>query len=235
MIRDWRIIGVRRAQMVSRHNINPETDSLPLVYDYLLSGNCFKVRLLLYQLGIAYRRVHLDILRGESRTPEMLRINPVGRLPLVRLRSGDYLVESHAILFWFGQDSHLYPDDSWKRAKIWQWLCFEQHHLEPNLGTVRYWRHLQGKTRQELGVLHDTKVEAGYQGLTFLENHLTGRHFLVGDSYTLADLSLFAYTHVAEEGGFELSRFPNVMGWLDRVRQQPDWFPMEQDPPPIER
>ena len=201
------------------------------LYDYLPSGNGYKVRLVLKQLGIPYRLVELDIKRGETRTPEFLAKNPNGRIPLLEIPSENggapvCLAESHAIISYLAEGSQLVPADRLDRARMWHWLCFEQYNLEPNLGTVRFWLVSLRKSPQELGEKLTEKVDKGHQALAVLERGLTGRRFLVGDRYSLADIGLYAYTHVAPEGGFSLEAYPNVRAWLDRVAAQPGHEPI---------
>ena len=196
------------------------------LYDYLPSGNGYKVRLVLKQLGIPYRLVEVDIKKGLTRTPEFLARNPNGRIPLLQIEGQGYLSESHAIIWYLAEGSRLVPTDRLQRAQLWQWLSFEQYNLEPNIGTVRFWLHSLGKTPAELGEKLKEKVEKGYQALEVLERGLTDREFLVGGQYSLADISLYAYTHVAEEGDFSLARFPAIRAWLKRVAQQPAYEPI---------
>jgi len=196
------------------------------LYDYLPSGNGYKVRLVLKQLGIAYRLVEVDIKKGLTRKPEFLARNPNGRIPLLEIEGKGYLSESHAIMWYLAEDSRLVPTDRLQRAQLWQWLSFEQYNLEPNVGTVRFWLHSLAKTPAELGEKLADKVDKGYQALEVLEKGLTNRQFLVGDHYSLADISLYAYTHVAEEGKFSLDRFPSIRSWIRRVSDQPGYEPI---------
>lgn len=196
------------------------------LYDYLPSGNGYKVRLVLKQLGIPYRLIQVDIKKGLTRTPEFLAKNPNGRIPLLGIEGQGFLSESHAIIWYLAEGSRLVPTDRLQRAQLWQWLSFEQYNLEPNIGTVRFWLRSLGKTEAELGEKLTDKVDRGYQALEVLNEGLNGRNFLVGDRYSLADISLYAYTHVAEEGGFSLARFPAIREWLGRVTAQPGYAPI---------
>src|SRR5688572_24931953 len=201
------------------------------LYDYLPSGNGYKVRLVLKQLGIPYRLVELDIKRGETRTPEFLAKNANGRIPLLEISSANggapvWLAESHAIISYLAEGSKLVPTDRLDRARMWHWLCFEQYNLEPNLGTVRFWLVSLRKSPQELGEKLTEKLDKGHQALAVLERGLTGRRFLVGERYSLADIGLYAYTHVAPEGGFPLDAYPNVRAWMARVASQPGYEPI---------
>jgi glutathione S-transferase len=198
------------------------------LYDYLPSGNGYKVRLVLKQLGIPYRIVTLDITKGESRTPEFLLKNANGRIPLLEIEGQGYLPESHAIMWYLAEGSRLVPSDRLERARVWQWLCFEQYNLEPNVATVRFWLHSLKKTPAELGERLTEKVEKGYQALAVLDKALEGKQFLVGGSYSLADIGLYAYTHVAEEGGFSLGKYAGIRAWLKRVASQPGHAPITE-------
>ncbi|HKE45703.1 MAG TPA: glutathione S-transferase family protein [Steroidobacteraceae bacterium] len=196
------------------------------LYDYLPSGNGYKVRLVLKQLGIPYRLVQVDIKQGLTRTPEFLAKNPNGRIPLLEIEGQGFLSESHAIIWYLAEGSRLVPAERLQRAQMWQWLSFEQYNLEPNVGTVRFWLSSLHKTPEELGEKLKEKVEKGYQALEVLEKGLTGRDFLVGGQYSLADIGLYAYTHVAEEGDFSLARFAAIRAWLARVADQPRYEPI---------
>lgn len=198
------------------------------LYDYLPSGNGYKVRLVLKQLGIPYRIVTLDITKGATRTSEFLVKNANGRIPLLEIEGQGYLPESHAIIWYLAEGSRLVPTDRLQRAQMWQWLCFEQYNLEPNVATVRFWLRSLKKTPAELGDRLTDKVDKGHQALGVLERALTARKFLVGDAYSLADIGLYAYTHVAEEGGFSLDKYPGIRAWLSRVASQPGYAPITE-------
>lgn len=198
------------------------------LYDYLPSGNGYKVRLVLKQLGIPYRLVQMDLTQGATRTPEFLRKNPNGRIPLLEIEGEGFLSESHAIISYLAEGSPLIPAEPIDRARMWQWLSFEQYNLEPNIGTVRFWLHSLGKTPAELGERLTDKVDRGNQALGVLEAGLAAREFLVAGRYTLADVGLYAYTHVAEEGGFSLEPFPNIRRWLQRIAKQPRYAPITE-------
>jgi glutathione S-transferase len=196
------------------------------LYDYLPSGNGYKVRLVLRQLGLPYELVELDIKRGETRTPGFLAKNPNGRIPLLEIPGHGYLAESHAIISYLAEGSPLVPADRFDRARMWQWLCFEQYNLEPNVGTVRFWIGSLRKSEAELGERLIEKRRNGLAALEVLEQALTGREFLVGDRYSLADIGLYAYTHVAPEGGFPLDPYPAIRAWCARVAAQPGHIPI---------
>ena len=196
------------------------------LYDYLPSGNGYKVRLTAKQLGIPYRLVELDILKGATRTAGFLAKNPNGRIPLLEVPGHGFLSESHAIIGFLAHGSRLVPDDAWLKAQMQQWLNFEQYNLEPNVATVRFWLHCQGKSEKELGAKLTEKRALGYQALEVLERGLAGKNYLVGERYSLADIALYGYTHVADEGGFELGKFQNIQSWLTRVRSEPNYAPI---------
>jgi glutathione S-transferase len=196
------------------------------LYDYLPSGNGYKVRLVLKQLALPYELIELDIKVGATRTPEFLAKNANGRIPLLEIPEKGCLAESHAIISYLAEGSALIPEDAYQRARMWQWMCFEQYNLEPNIGTVRFWLKMLGKTRVELGEKLIEKKKSGYAALDVLEDGLRERNYLVADQFTLADIALYAYTHVAHEGGFDLAPYPNIRSWCDRVSSQPHWVPI---------
>jgi glutathione S-transferase len=197
------------------------------LYDFLPSGNCYKVRLLLTQLDIPFERVPIDILKGESRTPEFLEKNLNGRVPVLEVEPGQYLAESNAILVYLSEGTPFLPSDRWERAKVLQWLCFEQYSHEPNIATSRFWISELKQADQYREALAQ-KREPGYAALRVMESYLKEHSFLVGARYTIADIGLFAYTHVADEGNFDLSRFPAILAWLERVKAQPKHISITQ-------
>jgi glutathione S-transferase len=186
------------------------------LYDYDGSGNCYKVRLLLAQLKLKYERIPTDIFAGESTTPAHLARNPAGRTPVLELPSGETIAESNAILLYLAEGTPLLPGDLLQRARVWQWLFFEQNFLEPNVGTARFWR-LTGRDTERAEAFA-ARVESARAALVALERHLEGRRFLLGDAYTVADVSLFAYAHVAGDAGIDMEPFPAVRAWLENVR-----------------
>jgi len=190
------------------------------LYDFLPSGNSYKVRLLLSQLGIPYQRVDVDILKGETRNPAFLARNPNGRIPLLEIAPGNYLAESNAILFYLAKGSPLLPDDPLHQAQVLQWLFFEQYSHEPYIATSRYWIALLGKEREYREELAK-KRDPGYAALQVMDRHLAAQDFFVAGRYPIADIGLYAYTHVADEGGFDLSAYPHLQAWLRRVKAQP--------------
>jgi glutathione S-transferase len=195
-----------------------------LLYDNASSGNCYKVRLLFAQLGIAYQRREVDVLDRSNR-PEILGgLNPALRIPTLQLGDGRALAESNAILFHFAEGTPLLPEDPFHRAQVLQWLFFEQYSHEPYIAVARFWAHA-GITPPESEL--EAKLHGGRAALAALEDHLTACcAFLVAGRYSIADIALYAYTHVASEGGFDLGRYPAICEWLQRVKDQPGYVPM---------
>lgn len=194
------------------------------LYDYWESGNCYKVRLLLAQLGTPYERVPVDILKDETRTDAFLARNPNQQVPLLEWPDGRCLAESNAILLHLAEDTAFLPQVVWERAQAMQWLFFEQYSHEPYIAVLRFW-HFAGLLEGKDALLEE-KVQRGYHALKVMEGHLCGRTFFAGERYSIADIALYAYTHVAHEGGFDLARFPAVERWLQRVREQPGHVPI---------
>ncbi len=194
------------------------------LYDYLESGNGYKVRLLLTQLGVAFDRVELDILKGETRTPQFLGRNPNGRIPCLELEDGTHLWESNAIQFYLAEGTDFLPAGRLERAQVLQWMFFEQYSHEPYIAVVRFWHHagMVEANRDQL----EAKVARGYAALDVMETHLRAHAFFVAERYSIADIALYAYTHVAHEGEFDLSKYPAVTAWLARVRAQPRHVPI---------
>ena len=192
------------------------------LYDDPMSGNGYKARLLLAHLSLPYQYVPIDILRGESRTQDFLKKNLNGRIPVLELDDGRYLSESNAILFFLSQGTSYWPTDVFIQAQVMQWLFFEQYSHEPNIATPRFW--LKTKVLEDTSFNQELlaqKQRAGNQALAVMNTHLATRAFFVSECYTIADIALYAYTHVADEGGFYLSKYPAVVSWLNRVRDQP--------------
>jgi len=198
------------------------------LYDYLESGNGYKVRLLLARLGVAYERIELDIVQGESRTPGFLAINPNGRIPTLVLDDGSAIAESGAILYWLARDSAFWPEDPLDQARVLQWMFFEQYSHEPYIAVLRHWVACDelDAHRSELA----ERRQRGEDALDVMENHLAARDFFVGDRSSIADIALYAYTHVAEEGGYDLSARRVLRSWLDRVADEPGHIPIDYDP-----
>jgi glutathione S-transferase len=190
------------------------------LYNHLDSGNGYKIRLLLAQLEEPYRYVEVDILRGASRTPEFLAKNLNGRIPIIELEDGRFLAESDAILCYLAEGTDFLPTDRYARAQVLQWMFFEQYSHEPYVATPRFIvRHLPADSARHAEL--PQRLAQGGKALTVMESHLTGRSYFVGDRYSVADIALYAYTHVAEEGGLSLASFPQVRAWLARVAAQP--------------
>jgi glutathione S-transferase len=189
-----------------------------LLYNSQVSGNCYKVRLLFAQLGIEYDRRELDVIDRSNRAEVLGALNPALRVPTLVLDDGRTLAESNAIIFYFAEGTEYLPEDRFERAQVLQWLFFEQYSHEPFIAVARFWR-IAGITPPDEEV--QAKQRGGIAALAAIEGRLTDRQFLVGDRYTIADMALYAYTHVAPEGGFELEPYPAVRTWLQRVAVQP--------------
>jgi len=198
------------------------------LYDFLPSGNGYKIRLLLTQLGMPFERVEVNILKGETRTPEFLSKNPNGKIPALEIEPGKYLAESNAILVYLSECTEFLPYDRLSRAQVLQWLFFEQSSHEPFIATSRFWISILGKAEEYREAI-EQKRKPGYAALSLMENHLTSHIFFVGERYTIADIALFAYTHVANEGGFDLTQFPAIQAWIERVKAQPRHISITQE------
>ena len=199
--------------------------STPRVYGMSSSGNCYKVRLLLEQLQQAYEWIEIDVRTGLTRQPEFLGRNPNGRVPTLEYAPGKYLAESDAILVYLAEGSAFWPPQRLQRAQALQWMFFEQYSHEPYIAVARFiclMLPAQHERRAELPRL----LERGYQALAVMEQHLARERFFVGDTYSIADIALYAYTHAAADGGFELQRFPALCAWIARVESQPHFVPM---------
>ena len=195
------------------------------VHGMSTSGNCHKVRLLLEQLGRPYTWIEVDSAHGGTRTPEYLAKNPNGKVPMLERADGAILVESNAILCWLAEGSPYLPADAWQRAQALSWLFFEQYSHEPYIAVARFirgWTPLDSPRRADLPRMH----ERGMQALAVMEKHLAQAAWFTGPAYGVADIALFAYTHCAGEGGFDLAAFPHITDWLARVRAQPGFVPM---------
>jgi glutathione S-transferase len=199
------------------------------LYDYGPSANCLKARLVLERLGIPYERVPIDIFAGETLTPEYLARNPDGRTPVLELDDGTCLAESNAIALYLAEGSDLVPADPVERARVMQWLFFEQNRIEPNIGSARF-RRLTGRAGDRPEVFARF-VEAGESALAALERHLQGRDFLVGDRLTLADLVVACYAAAGEGAGLDMSRYPAVLRWLGRLEDEGISTAVEPYPP----
>ena len=193
------------------------------LYNVAYSGNSYKVRLLLAQLGIACEIIEVDILRGESRTAEFLKINPNGRTPVLD-DSGFVLAESNAILAYLARGTKFLPEDRKEFARVLQWMFFEQYSHEPFIATSRFWRQHKPDSPAKSALL-ESKRDGGWAALKIMENHLAKNDFFVS-GYTIADIALFAYTHVSHEGGFPLGGFAKIQAWIERVKSQPAFVSM---------
>jgi glutathione S-transferase len=200
------------------------------LYSMQRSGNCYKVRLALAQLGIPHDIVEVDILKGETHTPDFLALNPSGQIPLLRIAPDRYLAESNAILWFLADGSRLMPDDPEARASILQWLFFEQHAIVPNIGAAYFWLVLVKGGRELRQHAIDDWMEEGYRALSVMERHLAANDYFGGDGYSIADIALYAYTHVAHQCDYDLARFPALRAWLGRVAAERDHVPMELPP-----
>lgn len=198
------------------------------LHDNLSSGNGYKVRLLLTQLGIPFERIEYDITTGETHTPEFLEeVNANGRVPVLKTEGGEFLPESNAILFYIADGTPLLPDDRLEKARALQWMFLEQYSHEPNIAVARAWVHIFGlEMTEERRIALETKRKLGHDALGIMEKHLNGNDFFIGGRYSIADIALYAYTHVADEGGFDLGAFPAVRAWLDRCAAQPGYIPI---------
>lgn len=197
-----------------------------LLYNSPVSGNCYKVRLLLAHLGIPYERRELDVVDRSNRREVLGDLNPALRVPTLVLDDGRALGESGAILWYLGEGTRFVPGDRYERAKVLQWMFFEQYDHEPAIAVARFWLAYSGRPEEYADRLPE-RIAAGERALSTMERHLDGRKFLIGDRLTLADIALYAYTHVAEEGGFELEPYPAVRSWLERVASDPGHVPIE--------
>jgi len=189
------------------------------------SGNCYKVRLLLHLLGIPYERVELDVIDRSNRREILGGKNPALRVPTLELDDGRYLAESNAIIWYLGDGTEYVPTDALDRARVLQWMFFEQYEVEPNIAVARFWITLLGEPERYATEL-EGKWAGGNKALTALEEGLDGRRWLVGGAFSIADISLYAYTHVADKGGFDLGPYANVRAWIDRVASRPGHVPI---------
>ena len=200
------------------------------LYSMRRSGNSYKVRLALAQLAIPHRLVEVDILKGDSHTPEFLAMNPSGQVPLLEVARDRYLAESNAILWYVAGGSPLAPEDRIERAEALQWMFFEQHSLEPNLGAAYFWLVLVKGGRELQRHAFEDWMEEGYRALRVMENHLKHNDYFAAGRYTIADIALYAYTHLAHLSDYDLATFPAVRDWLDRVAAQPNHVAMDWHP-----
>jgi len=203
--------------------------AMPTLHDDPISGNGYKVRLLLAFLGEPYTYVPHDILKGETRTPDFLAINANGRIPVLVLDDGQALPESNAILAYLADGTPWLPDDRLARAQVLSWMFFEQYSHEPNVATLRFWTHLPSLTPAQEAQIPGKRA-AGAAALKLMDDHLRTHDWLVGGVPTIADIALYAYTHVADEGGFELGDYPAVQAWLARLPALPGYVAITDVP-----
>ncbi len=196
-----------------------------LVYGDSISGNCYKIQLLCAQLDIPYDWQEVDILKGDTHTDDFLAMNANGKIPLLAFPDGRYLSESNAILGYLAADSDLVGRDRYTRAEILQWMFFEQYSHEPNIATSRFIVQYLGSPPDRQAALEEKRI-AGYKALDVMEGELGSKEFFVDDKYSLADIALYAYTHVASDGGFDLKEYPGIRAWLGRVKATPAYVPM---------
>jgi glutathione S-transferase len=200
------------------------------LYSMQRSGNSYKVRLALAQLGLSYRLEEVDILQGESRTPEFLAKNPSGQVPLLEVTPGRFIAESNAILWHLASNTRLRPRDRFDRAEALQWMFFEQHSIEPNIGAAYFWLTLVKGGRELQQHALDDWMEEGYRALGVMERHFKEHRYIVADRYTVADIALYAYTHVAHLCDYDLTMFPAIGSWLARVEAEPGHVTMLKQP-----
>jgi glutathione S-transferase len=197
---------------------------VPTLYDHPASGNAYKPRLLLSHLGLPYERVIVDIF-GPDRADVLLPLSPIGRVPVWETHDGERIAESAAILAYLAEGTPYVPDDRYERAQVLQWMFFEQYSHEPYIAVVRFWVELSPDPPPEAEI--EERRRGGYAALDAMEGHLAAHDFFVAGRYTIADIALYAYTHVADEGGFDLARYSAIPQWLARVASQPGHVPIE--------
>jgi glutathione S-transferase len=191
-----------------------------LLYNSAVSGNCYKVRLLLAHLGLEYETREVDVVDRSDRPEVLGGLNPALRVPTLVLDDSRPLAESNAILWYFGDGTRYVPEDAYERAQVLQWMFFEQYSHEPYIAVARFWKSYSGAP-ERFDRQRERLLTGGYAALDAMEKHLDGRAFLVADYYSVADIALYAYTHVAHEGEFDLEPYPAIGAWLGRVVQQP--------------
>lgn len=199
---------------------------MPIIYGDILSGNCYKIALLFSQLNIQHEWRETLVTRGDTKTVEFQALNPAGQIPLVILDDDQVLTQSNAILHYFAHGSSLVPTDKLLHSRMLEWQFFEQYSHEPTIAVRRYIQKFLGLPTDRQAE-YDAKEEGSYRALRVMEKRLSEHRFLVGDDYSLADISLYAYTHVADEAGIDLADFPGINRWLGRVQQLPDHVTMQ--------
>jgi glutathione S-transferase len=201
------------------------------LHEQHISGNCYKIRLTAALLGLKLKLVEYDIRNGETRTPEYRsKINASGKIPTLQIGEDKFLPESGAACYYLAENTHLISDDKFERAQMLRWMFFEQYSHEPAIATMRWWTTYVGleNIKEELKSLVPMKRKQGEEALSIMDDHLATRKFFVGEKLSLADVTLYAYTHVAGEGGFELERWPNVKVWCDRVAGEPNYVSLDR-------
>ncbi len=196
------------------------------IYGDARSGNCYKLKLVCALLAIEHEWIPIDIMRGETRSERFVELNPNSQIPVCVTDDGDVLTESNAILFFLARDSAYWPSDLLAQTRVLEWQFFEQYTHEPSIAVARFIRLYQGLP-QSRQAEYEAKLKAGYRALDLMEKHLAGRSYLVGLSCTIADISLYAYTHVAHEGGFDLSGYTAIGNWIGRIRELPGYVGMD--------
>lgn len=197
-----------------------------LIYGDIRSGNCYKIKLLLHLINKPYEWQHVNILAKETHTPEFLKLNSNGKIPVLVTEGGECLAESNAILNYVAENTPLLPDSGLERAKVLEWQFFEQYSHEPYIAVARYihkYLGLPAERKEE----YLSKQTGGHKALKVMDQRLQDHDFFVGDSLSIADISLYAYTHVAHEGGFDLSHYPNIQSWIKRIQALPGYIGME--------
>jgi glutathione S-transferase len=187
------------------------------------SGNCWKPTVLMTMLGIEFENIEIDMLGGETRRAPYLALNPNGRVPLLQLSDGRLLAESNAMLCYLAEGTPYFPPSGYDSAKVLEWMFFEQYSHEPYIATVRFWIHYRGKREEWRDKIAEASAK-GYAALGVMETALQKNPYLAGDTFTIADIALYAYTHVADQGDFDLAPYPAVLAWMQRCAQQPRFY-----------
>ncbi|MFZ3034793.1 MAG: glutathione S-transferase family protein [Parvibaculum sp.] len=197
------------------------------LYQMQDSGNCYKIRLLAHLLHLPLELVDIDILTGESRTENFLAKNPNGRVPVLELDDGRFLAESDAILVYLAENTPYWPEDRFARAEVLQWMFFEQYSHEPYIAVARFWKSISPNCPPEMRARFPEWNQRGCAALVIMEKHLTAQPYFVGNCYSIADIALFSYTHVADEGGFDIAPYPKIRDWIERIEGQPRHIDMK--------
>lgn len=197
------------------------------LYQMQDSGNCYKLRLLAHLMGKPIDLIDIDILKGESRSADFLAKNPNGRVPLLELDDGKLLAESNAILFWLAQGSSFLPNDAFRQAQMLQWMFFEQYSHEPYIAVARFWQSISPTCPDNVKIRFPEWHQRGYAALDVMEKHLSTQPFFIGNQFTIADIALFAYTHVADEGGFDLQEYNSINAWISRISDMAGFIPID--------